>query len=68
MNNIGDRMANSKKRKGINGIIVVLFLCVVAVVLCALFKDKIGAFMTEVMTQLQTKATAIIDTTSTTLP
>lgn len=65
---IKDKIANLRKRKGVDGIIVVLFLCVIAVVLCAVFKDQISTFMTGVMTQLTDKARSIIDTTSTTLP
>lgn len=65
---IREKIATLRKHKGVDGIIVVLFLCVIAVVLCAIFKDEINVFMKGIMTQLTDKAKAIIDTTSTTLP
>lgn len=67
MSKIVDKLGNAKKRLGVDGIIVVLFLCVVAVVLCSLFKDSINTFMSGIMTQLTDKAKLIIDTTSSTL-
>lgn len=63
-----DKVSNLRKHKGVDGIIVCLFLCVIAVVLCAIFKDQIGAFMKTVMTALTGKAESIINTTSVTAP
>lgn len=68
MKNLKEKVGGLRKHKGVDGIIVVLFLCIIAVVLCAIFKDQITTFMTGVMTQLTDKAKTIIDTTSTTLP
>lgn len=68
MKNLKEKVGGLRKHKGVDGIIVVLFLCVIAVVLCAIFKDQITTFMTGVMTQLTDKAKTIIDSTSTTLP
>lgn len=67
-NSLKEKAASLKKHKGVDGIIVVLFLCVIAVVLCAVFKNQISTFMTGVMNQLTDKAKSIIDTTSVTLP
>lgn len=68
MKNLKEKVGGLRKHKGVDGIIVVLFLCIIAVVLCAIFKDQITTFMTGVMQQLTDKAKTIIDTTSTTLP
>lgn len=68
MKNLKEKVGGLRKHKGVDGIIVVLFLCIIAVVLCAIFKDQITTFMTGVMQQLTDKARTIIDTTSTTLP
>lgn len=68
MKNLKEKVGGLRKHKGVDGIIVVLFLCIIAVVLCAIFKDQITTFMTGVMRQLTDKAKTIIDTTSTTLP
>lgn len=68
MKNLKEKVGGLRKHKGVDGIIVVLFLCIIAVVLCAIFKDQITTFMTGVMAQLTAKAKTIIDTTSTTLP
>lgn len=68
MKNLKEKVGGLRKHKGVDGIIVVLFLCIIAVVLCAIFKDQITTFMTGVMEQLTDKAKTIIDTTSTTLP
>ncbi len=65
---IKERIANLRKHKGVDGVIVTIFLCVIAVVICSIFKDQITTFMTGVMSQLTDKAKAIIDTTSQTLP
>ena len=66
MKNLKEKVGGLRKHKGVDGIIVVLFLCIIAVVLCAIFKDQITTFMTGVMEQLTDKAKTIIDTTSTT--
>lgn len=68
MKNLKEKVGGLRKHKGVDGIIVVLFLCIIAVVLCAIFKDQITTFMTGVMRQLTDKANTIIGTTSTTLP
>lgn len=68
MKNLKEKVGGLRKHKGVDGIIVVLFLCIIAVVLCAIFKDQITTFMTGVMEQLTDKAKTIIDTTSITLP
>lgn len=58
-----------KKFAGVDGILVTIFLCVIAIVLCIIFRDQIKAFIESVMDSLLKKSESILnDSGTTTLP
>lgn len=52
--------AVNKKSRGIDGILVTVGLCIVALVLCVVMKDQLTAFITTLVTNLTTKAQGIL--------
>lgn len=50
------------KRKGIDGIVVTIGLCVVALLLCVVMKDGLTTFVTTLITSLTNSATNILGT------
>ncbi len=49
-----------KKRDGIDGLLVTVGLCIIALLLCVVMKDSLTTFITNIVSALQTKATAIL--------
>lgn len=49
-----------KKDKGIDGILVTVGLCVIALLLCVVMKDSLASFITTIMTQLTAEAQKIL--------
>lgn len=49
------------KREGIDGIIVVVVLCIIALAVGIVFQKQIGDFLTTIMTLLTNKATGILN-------
>ena len=49
-----------KKDKGIDGILVTVGLCVIALLLCVVMKDSLSSFITTIMTQLTVEAQKIL--------
>lgn len=48
------------KEPGIDGILVTVGLCIIALLLCVVMKDSLTAFIQTIVTSLQTKATSIL--------
>lgn len=48
------------KSKGIDGLLVTVGLCIIALLLCVVMKDSLSAFITQIITALQTKAMNIM--------
>ena len=49
-----------KKQPGIDGLLVTVGLCIIALLLCVVMKDKLEIFITTVVNSLTTKATTIL--------
>lgn len=49
-----------RKRAGIDGILVTVGLCIIALLLCVVMKDQLSTFITTIVTSLTTKATGIL--------
>ena len=54
-----------KKFAGVDGILVTIFLCVIAIVLCIIFRDQIKKFITDIMESLLTKSQSILNDSGT---
>lgn len=54
-----NRFWNSK-HPGIDGILVTVGLCIIALLLCVVMKDQLSAFITTIVSQLQSKAAGIL--------
>lgn len=48
------------KNKGIDGILVTVGLCIIALLLCVVMKDRLAQFIETIVTSLTTKATGIL--------
>ena len=48
------------KEPGIDGILVSVGLCIIALLLCVVMKDSLKAFIETIVTALQTKANSIL--------
>jgi len=48
------------KEEGIDGILVTVGLCIIALLLCVVMKDSLTAFIQTIVNALQTKATSIL--------
>lgn len=49
-----------RKRKGIDGILVTVGLCIIALVLCVVMKDQLTTFIQTIVRALTDKATGIL--------
>ncbi len=49
------------KSSGIDGLLVTVGLCIIALVLCVVMKDSLTTFITTIVTSLQEKAVGILD-------
>lgn len=49
-----------KKSKGIDGLLVTVGLCIIALVLCVVMKDQLTAFITTIVANMTTKAQGIL--------
>lgn len=45
---------------GIDGILVTVGLCIIALVLCVLMKDKLAVFITTIVTEMTNKASSVL--------
>ena len=48
------------KSEGIDGLLVTVGLCIIALLLCVVMKDSLTTFITQIVTALQTKAINIL--------
>jgi len=49
------------KSSGIDGLLVTVGLCIIALVLCVVMKDSLTGFITTIVTSMQDKAVGILD-------
>lgn len=49
------------KSSGIDGLLVTVGLCIIALVLCVVMKDSLTTFITSIVTSMQNKAIGILD-------
>lgn len=49
-----------RKRQGIDGILVTVGLCIIALLLCVVMKDSLTTFIQTIVTALTNKATGIL--------
>lgn len=49
------------KNSGIDGLLVTVGLCIIALVLCVVMKDSLTTFITSIVTSMQEKAVGILD-------
>lgn len=54
------RMGFMKKDSGIDGILVTVGLCIIALLLCVVMKDSLDNFIQTIMGELTTKASNIL--------
>lgn len=59
MMNCVKRMAMTKEA-GIDGILVTVGLCIIALLLCVVMKDSLASFIQTIVTAMQEKANAIL--------
>lgn len=50
----------TKKNEGIDGLLVTVGLCIIALVLCVVMKDSLTTFITKIITALQNRAISIL--------
>lgn len=50
-----------KKDAGIDGILVTVGLCIIALLLCVVMKDSLGGFIETIVTAMTTKAGEILN-------
>ncbi|MBR1853942.1 MAG: hypothetical protein IJ794_12505 [Lachnospiraceae bacterium] len=50
-----------KKDEGIDGILVTVGLCIIALVLCVVMKDSLSTFITTLVSSMTSKATTILN-------
>lgn len=55
------------KSAGIDGILVTVGLCIIALVLCVIMKDQLKDMITTIVTAMQTKAQGILSSTGVTI-
>ena len=53
-----------RKSKGIDGVIVVVGLCIIALVVIFLLKDQLGEFVKKIVDNMSNKATDVLDSAS----
>ena len=52
--------AGLKKEAGIDGILVTIGLCIIALVLCVVMKDSLSGFINTIVSSMTEKASAIL--------
>lgn len=52
----------SAKHPGIDGILVTVGLCIIALLLCVFMKEQLTAFISKIVTEMSTKASTILGT------
>lgn len=52
------------KNSGIDGLLVTVGLCIIALVLCVVMKQSLSDFITTIVTSMQQKAIGILDVTT----
>lgn len=52
----------TKKHRGVDGILVCVGLCIVALVLCVVLNDSLSTFITSLVGSMTTKAQGILGT------
>ena len=52
------------KSSGIDGLLVTVGLCIIALVLCVVMKQSLSDFITTIVTSMQQKAIGILDVTT----
>lgn len=52
--------AGLKKEAGIDGILVTIGLCIIALVLCVVMKDSLSSFINTIVSSMTEKASAIL--------
>ncbi len=65
-NKIADVM--TRKHRGIDGVIVVVGLCIIALVIIFLLKDKLAEFVGSITDNMQNKSKTVLDGASMNLP
>ena len=53
----------SSKSAGIDGILVTVGLCIIALVLCVVMKTELSEFISGIVTNMTTKATSMLELT-----
>ena len=48
------------KEKGIDGLLVTVGLCIIALLLCVVLKDALSGFITDIVELMTTRATEIL--------
>lgn len=51
-----------RKHAGIDGILVTVGLCIIALLICVVMKDELSAFIKTIVSSLTSKATGILGT------
>ena len=51
----------TSKSSGIDGLLVTVGLCIIALVLCVVMKDSLTTFITGIVNSMQEKAVGILD-------
>ena len=54
------KSAAMNKESGIDGILVTVGLCIIALLLCVVMKDSLAAFIKTIVTAMQEKANGIL--------
>ncbi len=54
------KMPFMKKREGIDGILVTVGLCIIALILCVVMKDELSTFITTLVGDMTTQAQGIL--------
>ena len=61
---MGLRQLLTSKHDGIDGILVTVGLCIIALLLCVVMKDELADFIETIVGGMETKATDMLDITS----
>jgi hypothetical protein len=52
-----------RREEGLDGILVTIGLCIIALVLCIVMRDAMGGFITTIVTNMTAKANQILSST-----
>lgn len=63
MKKVKEKILNlfTSKNEGIDGLLVTVGLCIIALVLCVVMKDSLTTFITGIVDSMQSKAVGILD-------